>query len=223
MPVFTVQTELFNLENQLKEKQHTVAVNEEKEKALSSKLTAWIRPGNRSFIDSNIINHINDLRVQRTQMDEDIFAIRRRIEQFNLRMPVIIAECESDMSEAVNVAVENIVEAEVITTSVHDSAVAEEMEITARTVKIAEEFPVSEETSGINPIEVVPNVAVKTEEVEKSVSEEVQPSEPHKIVISEKVIAEENAKIALMTEQTESDKKSEAANSDEKTAKILEK
>ena len=62
-PVFTVQTELFNLENQLKEKQHTAAINEEKEKALTSKMSAMMRPGIRTPLDHQIYNQINELKV----------------------------------------------------------------------------------------------------------------------------------------------------------------
>lgn len=97
-PVFTVQTELFNLENQLKEHRHAAVVNEEKEKALSAELSARMYPGNKSSMDSDIINQVDDLRLQRTQLDKEILTVQRKIEDLNSRMPVIIAECGPDMS-----------------------------------------------------------------------------------------------------------------------------
>ena len=81
-PVFNAQTELFNFESQLKEKQHTATVNEEKEKALTSKLSAMIRPGIRTPLDHQIYNQINELRVNMTQMDEEILTLQRKIDKF---------------------------------------------------------------------------------------------------------------------------------------------
>lgn len=106
-PVFTAQTELFNLENQLKERQHTVVVDEEKEKSLCSKLSPWIKPGNKEAINGKIVEQINDLRVKIMQLGEEISTIQRKIESINLRMPGIIAECEPDMVEVLKKIYDN--------------------------------------------------------------------------------------------------------------------
>jgi hypothetical protein len=66
-PVFEVQAELFDLTNQLKEKQHSVLVNEEKERTLSAKIT-------------NVHGEINDLRLQRKQLSQDISLIQGKID-----------------------------------------------------------------------------------------------------------------------------------------------
>lgn len=99
-PVFTVQTELFNMENLLKEKQHTAAIQEEKEKALTAKLSALMSPGNRSLLNQQIYDQINELRIQMTQMDEEILTLRRKIENLKLGMPKAAAEYAEIASSA---------------------------------------------------------------------------------------------------------------------------
>jgi hypothetical protein len=72
-PVFEVQAELFDLTNQLKEKQHSVLVNEEKEKTLSAKIT-------------NVYGEINDLRLQRKQLSQDISLIQGKIDSLTAKL-----------------------------------------------------------------------------------------------------------------------------------------
>lgn len=99
MPVLTAQTELYNSENQLKEKQHLSLVNEEKEKALTTKLATFIRPGTRRLLDQEICDQINELRFQMNQTDEEIFFLQRKIDSLKLRMPNIVASCVSDKGD----------------------------------------------------------------------------------------------------------------------------
>ena len=132
-PVFTVQTELFNLENQLKEKQHTAAVNEEKEKTLTSKLSAMMRPGIRTPLDHQIYNQINELRVNMTQMDEEILTLQGKIDDLKLRMQNVVAQCEPgliDVNESAGSGVGVKVEEDTATTQ--EAVVAEYVEIVAR-------------------------------------------------------------------------------------------
>lgn len=134
IPVFAAQTELFNLKNLLIEKQHTIAVNEEKERALNSKLSAWIRSGNKTSVDSKIVEQIKALRFQRIQMFEEIRSIQEKIDNLNSRIPVIAAECEAGNAKAASDIVE--AEAEIkqteeakvvihITASVEDTGIGE--------------------------------------------------------------------------------------------------
>lgn len=205
-PVFTVQTELFNLENQLKEKQHVAAVNEEKEKALTTKMSSLMRPGNRNLLNQQLYNQINELRVQMTQMDEEILTLQRKIENLKLRMPNIVAECESDMAEVLNEETGNSTETQIDESPVVQIAVAAEyVEMATRTEKADEVATISDE----------PTIGeAKEDELElKDVSEDVdmivpelsvlQPIEPQKIVISENIvtIAEQMEKVAQMAEQ----------------------
>lgn len=132
-PVFTVQTELFNLENQLKEKQHTAAVNEEKEKTLTSKLSAMMRPGIRTPLDHQIYNQINELRVNMTQMDEEILTLQGKIDDLKLRMQNVVAQCEPgliDVNESAGSGV--VVKVEEDTATTQEAVVAEYVEIVAR-------------------------------------------------------------------------------------------
>lgn len=107
-PVFTVQTELFNLEKQFKEKKHTATVNEEKEKALISKLSAMMHSGIRTPLDHQIYNQINELRVNMTQIDEEIFTLQRKIDNLKLRMPYVIAQCEPEITETDEAVVSDV-------------------------------------------------------------------------------------------------------------------
>ena len=79
--VFNIETELFNLQNKLKEKEHAIIVNEEKEKNLLAKLSPAIRFGYRLLIDNNIIDQINDLRSQRNELEDEISAIHRETDE----------------------------------------------------------------------------------------------------------------------------------------------
>lgn len=132
-PVFTVQTELFNLENQLKEKQHKAAVNEEKEKALTSKMSAMMRPGIRTPLDHQIYNQINELRVNMTQMDEEILTLQGKIDNLKFRMQNVVAQCEPgliDVNESAGSGV--VVNVEEDTATTQEAVVAEYVEIVAR-------------------------------------------------------------------------------------------
>ena len=203
IPVFTVQTELFNLENQLKDKQHTAAVNEEKEKALTSKLSAMMRPGIRTPLDYQIYNQINELRVSMTRMDEEILILRKKIANLKLRMPNVIAQCEPGMAE-VDVAEDNdvVVKAEE-DIAAQEAVVAEYAEIVARAEKAEEDSVVNDEVVGAEEQNVVSEQFATTEETEASVLEEKVATESQKIVISEKTvtIAEQMTKVSQITEQ----------------------
>lgn len=193
-PVFTVQTELFNLENQLKEKQHTAAVNEEKEKALTSKLSAMMRPGIRTPLDHQIYNQINELRVNMTQMDEEILTLQRKIDNLKLRMPNVIAQCEPGMAEVDTDTESNVVVKPEEDTAAQEAIVAEYTEITA---------VVKNEAVGTEDQGIVSEQSATIGETDSHESHEKTASEPQKIVISEKTvtIAEQMAKVSQMAEQ----------------------
>lgn len=209
-PVFTVQTELFNLENELKEKQHTAAVNEEKEKALTSKLSVLMRPGNRNPLDQQLYNQINELRVSMTQMDEEILTLQRKIDNLKLRMPNVIAQCESGMVE-VDIAADNDAamktEEDIVA---QEAVVAEYVEIAARAEEKEETSVVNNEEVGEGNQSVVLEQSVTAEEIETNEIEEPT-SEPQKIVISEKTvtIAEQMVKVSQMAEQSAANEKVE--------------
>jgi hypothetical protein len=205
-PVFTVQTELFNLENQLKEKQHTAVVNEEKEKTLTAKLSALMHSGNRSLLDQQIYNKINDLRVQMTQMDEEILTLQRKIDDLNLRMPNIIAECEPDMAEAMKGEFGNFTACK---TDENTEVVGKKhVEMVACNEKVEETAMVSDDVPSSEVEATVPELKTISKEDEKIDSESAttQTSEHQKIVIFENTvtIAEQIAKVVHMTEQQES-------------------
>lgn len=178
-PVFTVQTELFNLENQLKEKQHTAAVNEEKEKALTSKMSAMMRPGTRTPLDHQIYNQINELRVTMTLMDEEILVLQRKIDNLKLRMHNVVAQCESGMPEVDGAA---------------DNGAA---------VKAEEAVAVNNEAVEAEDQSVVSAQSASVEETEMYESEEKK----QKIVISEKTvtISEQMTKVSQMADQSAAD------------------
>ena len=202
-PVFTVQTELFNLENQLKEKQHTAAVNEEKEKALTSKMSAMMRPGIRTPLDHQIYNQINELRVTMTQMDEEILTLQRKIDNLKLRMPNVVAQCEPGMTEADGAADNDTAVKAEETTAVQEAVAAEYVEIAAHAEKAEDAAKLNKEAveEGQN---IVSQQSAATEEKETPELEETTVSEPQKIVISEKTvtIAEQMAKVSQMAEQS---------------------
>lgn len=183
-PVFTVQTELFNLENQLKEKQHTAAVNEEKEKALTSKMSTMMRPGIRTPLDHQIYNQINELRVTMTQMDEEILTLQRKIDNLKFRMPNVVAQCEPVMLE-VDGAADNdtVVKAEEDVVA-QEAVAAEYAEIAVCAEKAEEAAMVNNEAEGQNII----SAQAASEETEVHESEEKKDSESQKIVISEKTV-----------------------------------
>lgn len=191
-PVFTVQTELFNLENQLKERQHTAAVNEEKEKALTAKIPALMRPGNRSLLEQQAYNQINELRVQMTQMDEEILAIQRKIDNLKLGMPDVVAECEPDTVEALKEETDDSAEIPTVeNTAAQEAVAAEYVEIEACAEKVEETATVSDD---------VPIGEAKTDgSDEQGVSENTV------------TIAEQMAKVAQMAEQQMSGEESDAA------------
>lgn len=195
-PVFTVQTELFNLESQLKEKQHTAAVNEEKEKALTSKMSAMMRPGIRTPLDHQIYNQINELRVTMTQMDEEILTLQRKIDTLKLRMPNVVAQCEPEMTEVDANADED--------TAVQKAVVAEYVEIAARAEKAENATPVNNEAVEAEGQNVVSAQSASVGGAEVHEPEEKKTSEPQKIVISEKTvtIAEQMAKVSQMAEKS---------------------
>lgn len=194
-PVFTVQTELFNLENQLKEKQHTAAINEEKEKALTSKMSAMMRPGIRTPLDHQIYNQINELRVTMTQMDEEILTLQRKVDNLKLRMPNVVAQCEPGMTEVDDVADNDTAVKAEENTSVQETVAAEYVEIAARAEK-------AEDAANVNKEVVEEGQNIVSEQ--SAATEETTVSEPQKIVISEKTvtIAEQMAKVFQMAEQT---------------------
>ena len=203
-PVFTVQTELFNLENQLKEKQHTAAVNEEKEKALTSKMSAMMRPGIRTPLDHQIYNQINELRVTMTQMDEEILTLQRKIDNLKLRMPNVVAQCEPGMTEADDAENNDTAVKTEDDTGAQEAVVAEYVEIAARAEKDEDAAPVKNETVEAEGQSVVSDQSAPTGETEVHEAEEKKASEPQKIVISEKTvtIAEQMAKVSQMAEQS---------------------
>lgn len=210
-PVFTVQTELFNLENQLKEKQHTAAVNEEKEKALTSKMSAMMRPGIRTPLDHQIYNQINELRVTMTQMDEEILTLQRKIDNLKLRMPNVVAQCEPGIAE-VDGAADNdtVVKAEEDAVA-QEAVVTEYVEIAARAEKTEDAVPANNEAVEVEGQSVVSTQSASVEETEVHEPEEKKASEPQKIVISEKTvtIAEQMAKVSQMTEQSAANEEAE--------------
>lgn len=219
IPVFTVQTELFNLENQLKEKQHIAAVNEEKEKALTSKMSAMMRPGIRTPLDHQIYNRINELRVTMTQMDEEILTLQRKIDNLKLRMPNVVVQCEPGMTE-VNGAADNgaAVKAEEDTVA-QEAIVTEYVEIVARAEKAGEAVTVNNEAGEAEDQSVVSAQSAVVEETEVHESEEKKASEPQNIVISKKpvTIAEQMAKVSQKAEQSADDAKAVGGTKDPTT------
>ena len=206
-PVFTVQTELFNLENQLKEKQHTAVVNGEKEKALTSKMSAMMRPGIRTPLDHQIYNQINELRVTMTQMDEEILTLQRKIDNLKLRMPNVVAQCETGMVEADGVADNDAAvkaEEDMVAQGV---VVAEYVEIVARAEKSEEAVAVNNELVKAEDQSVVSAQSASVEEIEVYESEKKKASEPQKIVISEKTVTikEQMTKVSQMADQSADD------------------
>jgi hypothetical protein len=202
-PVFTVQTELFNLENQLKEKQHTAAVNEEKEKALTSKMSAMMRPGIRTPLDHQIYNQINELRVTMTQMDEEILTLQRKIDNLKLRMPNVVAQCEPGMAEVNTASDSDVVVNAEEDIAVREAIAVEYVEIAARVEDIEEASIVNDEAVAVDGKSVVSEQSATAEETETHESGEMTASESQKIVISEKTvtIAEQMAKVSQMAEQ----------------------
>lgn len=168
-PVFTVQTELFSLENQLKEKRHMVAVNEEKEKNLVSKLPAMRCPEIRSSLDYQIYNQINELRVNMTQMDEEILAIQRKIDDLKLRMPNVIAQCESGMVEINDATDRGVAVKTEEDTADQEAIVAEHVEIVVRAEEV---FEVSNEVTEAECQKVVSEQSDLNEKTEVSETEE---------------------------------------------------
>ena len=206
-PVFNAQTELFNFESQLKEKQHTATVNEEKEKALTSKLSAMIRPGIRTPLDHQIYNQINELRVNMTQMDEEILTLQRKIDNLKLRMPNVITQCEhglADMNESADSGV--AVKAEEDTATTQETVVVECGEIVACAENMEEVAAVNKEVAEVESQGIVSEQSAAGE-TEVSETEEKAFSEPQKIVISEKTvsIAEQMAKVSQVAEQSAAD------------------
>ncbi len=202
-PVFTVQTELFNLENQLKEKQHTAAVNEEKEKALTSKMSVLMRPGIRTPLDHQIYNQINELRVAMIQMDEEILTLQRKIDNLKLRMPNVVAQCEPGMPETDDAENNDTAVKTEDDTVAQEAVVAEYVEIVARDEKAEDVALVNDEASEEDQT-VVSAQSASEGESEVYEAEEKKASKPQKIVISEKTvtIAEQMAKVSQMAEQS---------------------
>jgi len=210
-PVFTVQTELFNLENQLKEKQHTAAVNDEKEKALTSKLSAMMRPGIRTPLDHQIYNQINELRVTMTQMDEEILTLQRKIDNLKLRMPNVIAQCESEIEKVDTDTDSNFEVKPEEDTAAQEAVVAEYVEIAARAKDTEENSVEKNEAVGTEDQGIVSEQSKIIEESDLHEQHEKTVPEPQKIVISEKTvtIAEQMAKVSQMAEQTVADGEAE--------------
>lgn len=200
-PVFNVQTELFNLENQLKEKRHTAAVNDEKEKALTSKLSAMMRPGIRTPLDHQIYNRINELRVNMTRMDEEILTLQKKIDNLKHRMPNVIAQCELGMAKVDAETDSNVVVKPEEDTVSQEAVVAEYVEIADRAEGPVETSVVKNEVVGTEDQGITSEKPATTGETD---SHEKIESEPQKIVISEKTvtIAEQMAKVSQMAEQT---------------------
>lgn len=206
-PVFNAQTELFNFESQLKEKQQTAAVNEEKEKALTSKLSAMIRPGIRTPLDYQIYNQINELRVNMTQMDEEILTLQRKIDNLKLKMPKVVAQCEPRLKDVNEFAESGVViKMEEDTATTQEAVVAEYIEIAVRPENTEETSLVNKEVAEVVSQGIVSeqSTAGETEVIE---TEEKAFSEPQKIVISEKTvsIAEQMAKVSQAAEQSAAD------------------
>lgn len=223
-PVFTVQTELFNLENQLKEKQHTATVNEEKEKTLISKMSAKMRPGIRISLDHQIYNQINELRVTMTQMDEEILVLQRKIDNLKLRMPNVVAQCEPGMTEADEAENNDTTVKAEDDTGAQEAVVAEYVEIAARAEKAEGAAPVNNETAEIEGQSVVSAQSASAGETEVHEAEEKKASEPQKIVISEKTvtIAEQMAKVSQMAEQSAVDEEAVAGDAKDPTTETPE-
>ena len=221
--VFTVQTELFNLENQLKEKQHTAAVNEEKEKALTLKMSAMMRPGIRTPLVHQIYNQINELRVTMTQMDEEILTLQGKIDNLKLRMPNVVAKCEPGMTEADDAEnSDTAVKAEVDTAS-QEAVVAEYVEIAACAEKAEDAAPVNNAAVEEDQ-SVVSAQSASAGETEVHEEEEKKASEPQKIVISEKTvtIAEQMAKVSQMAEQSDVDEEAVVGDAKDPTTETPE-
>lgn len=79
LEVFNIQTELFDLQNKLKEKEYAFIVNEERDKNLFEKLSKEKGLEDNDSIDSSITNEINDLRQDRKGIDDEISAIQKEI------------------------------------------------------------------------------------------------------------------------------------------------
>lgn len=210
-PVLTVQTELFNLENQLKEKQHTAAVNEEKEKALTSKLSSMMRPGIRTPLDHQIYNQINELRVNMTQMDEEILTLQRKIDNLKLRMPNVIAQCEPGMAEVDADTDSNVVVKPEEDTVAQEAVAAEYVEIVARAEGTEEASIVKNEAVETEDQSIASEQSATTGETDSHKSHEKTASESQKIVISEKTvtIAEQMAKVSQIAEQSAANEEAE--------------
>lgn len=135
-PVFIIQTEIFNLNNQLKEKQHQVVVNEEKDKVLDSKKAHMQK--NKLIHDVDIVNQLNALRLQTLQLCEEINTIEEKISDLLTRMPNVVAQCEPEMTE-VNYASDCGAVKTEEDTMAQETAVAEYVETAARTEECEDE------------------------------------------------------------------------------------
>jgi len=200
-PVFNVQTEIFNLNNQLKEKQHQVAVNEEKDKVLDSKKAHMQK--NKLIHDMDIVNQLNGLRLQTLQLCEEINTIEEKISNLLTRMPNVIAQCEPGMEEADAAADSDVVVKVEEDIAAQKAVAAEYVEIAARAEDTEEDAVVNNEAVAADDQSVVSEQSATAEETETHELEEKTVSEPQKIVISEKTvtIAEQMAKVSQMAEQ----------------------
>lgn len=205
-PVFTVQTELFNLESQLKEKQHMVAVNEEKEKALISKLSTMMRPGIRTPLDHQIYNQIIELRANMTQMDEEILILQKKIDDLKFRIPKVVAMCKSVMTEVNETADSDSAVKTEEEIAAKETVVAECGEIVACAENMEEVAAVNKEVAEVESQGIVSEQSA-AEEIEVSETEEKASSEHQKIVISEKTVSidEQMAKVSQVSEQSAAD------------------
>ena len=86
LEVFNIQTELFNLQSKLKEKELAIAVNKEKEKQLEAK-------------HASIMDQIKELRLQRDEMDDEISAIQREIGVLSDQLKKIRETNDADAKE----------------------------------------------------------------------------------------------------------------------------
>lgn len=200
-PVFTIQTEIFNLENELKEKQHTAVVNDEKEKALTAKLSVFMRPGNRNLLDQQLYNQINELRVKMTQMDEEILTLQSKIDNLKLRKSGVVAQCvpgEPETIESTNGGMVVNISENVASDS--EIGVIESIESEECVEKSSEEKKEGEEENRILDL----NQATVYEGTIINANEEGLTSEPQKVVIPEKIvtIAEQMDKVSQLTEQS---------------------
>ncbi len=101
LAIFDLQTKLFNLNEDLKEKKHQLNTNIEKDTSLGTRIRKWLDSGKKSN-DSSIedVYKVNELRGTREQIEEEIRALEAEIEVLETQLSAKIADTnDSDTNQ----------------------------------------------------------------------------------------------------------------------------